>query len=178
MKSNIALIGFMAAGKSTAGRALSQKLHMSFIELDSLIEERAGRSVSAIFRTDGEAAFRRIESIIAAEVSQHEMTVISCGGGIVLNPVNVENLRKNSTVVYLKADPGIILKRVKRSSEIRPLLSAENPSAEIERLLAERQPLYEQAADITIDTSALDINGVVNSIMMELKEDAGLNLKK
>lgn len=178
MLTNIALIGFMAAGKSSVGRALAKKLHMGFIETDSMIEERAGRSVSAIFRIDGEAAFRLMESSIAEEVSQLHRTVISCGGGIVLNPANIENLRNNATIIYLKADPDIILQRVQRSAEIRPLLAVNDPAAEIRRLLSQREPLYANAADITIDTTSQDIRGVVNAIMTELGKDAGINLKK
>ena len=178
MTTNIVLIGFMAAGKSSAGRVLAKRLHMAFVETDAMIEERAGRSVPAIFRIDGEDAFRRMESSVAEDVSQFHRTVISCGGGIVLNPANIENLRKNATIFYLKADPDVILQRVQRSAEIRPLLAVKDPAAEISRLLSQREPLYANAADITIDTTSRDVNGVVNAIMTELGKDAGINLKK
>jgi shikimate kinase len=178
MKNNIALIGFMCAGKSSVGRALARRLRLHFVETDSLIEEKAGKSIATIFRTDGEAAFRRIESEVLAEADQMERTVISCGGGVVLNPANVENLRANAVTIFLLAGPDIILQRFKGSSEIRPLLNTADPALTITDLLKARQPLYEQAADIIIDTSGMSIDAIIMDIMTELDKYASLNLKK
>ncbi len=178
MKSNIALIGFMGAGKSTAGKILARKLKMDYIELDALVEEKAGKSIADVFKCDGEPVFRSIESEAATEASLKERAVISCGGGIVLNPSNIDCLKKNAVIIYLEAEPEVILQRVKRSTEIRPLLQSTNPARSIAELLEARRPLYEQAADITIDTSGLGLNEVVNKIIAKLPIYESINLKK
>jgi len=169
MKSNIALIGFMGAGKSAVGKALAKAAAMDFVDLDTVIQQKAGRSISRIFSYDGEAAFRRIESQAVSEVADRENTVIACGGGVILEQSNVEALRRNAIIVYLPAEPSVLLRRVLDSPEKRPLLQVVDPASAMGGLLKRRLPLYEAAADLTIDTSALDIDNVVNKIMAELK---------
>ena len=85
MKSNIALIGFMGVGKTVVGKALAKKLDWKFIELDSLVEQKVGKPIPAIFEQDGEIAFRELEIEVTKEVSEEEKAVIACGGGVVLN---------------------------------------------------------------------------------------------
>ena len=169
MKSNIALIGFMGAGKSAVGRALAAAAGMDFVDLDSRIQQKAGRSISQIFSYDGEAAFRRIESQAVSEANGSENTVIACGGGVVLDQSNIEALKRNATIVYLQAEPSVLLRRVLNSPERRPLLQVVDPASAMGGLLKRRLPLYEAAADLTIDTSALDIESVVKKIITELK---------
>lgn len=176
MKTNIALIGFMGVGKTTAGKALAERLNREFIETDAMIERKAGRSISEIFQQDGEIAFREMEIEVAKEVSQRERVVIACGGGIVLNQISIDRLRQKSKIVYLTASPAIILKRVLNSVEERPLLKASDKSSEIRKLLKLREPFYERAADIKIDTSQLDVNSAVERIISELKKDEDFNL--
>ena len=178
MKSNIALIGFMGAGKSAVGRALAATLDMEFIDLDSLIEEKAGRSIAGIFARDGEPAFRRMEAEISGQVAGGERTVIACGGGIVLEPNNIAVIRKTSIIVYLAAEPAILLQRVLNSRERRPLLEVVDPASAINDLLKFRRPLYEKAADIIIDTTQLNIAGAVSKISEELVKNEGFNLEK
>ena len=178
MKTNIALIGFMGAGKSAAGRALAAKLHMAFIDLDSLIEEKAGRSIAGIFTRDGEPAFRRMEAEITKQAAAKEKAVIACGGGIVLQQNNIDLISKSSVIVYLAAEPSVLLRRVLRSRERRPLLEVTDPASTIDDLLKYRRPLYEKAADIIIDTSQLDISGVAGRISEELLKNESLNLEK
>jgi shikimate kinase len=168
MKSNIALIGFMGAGKSAVGRALAAKLNMAFIDLDSLIEQKAGRSITEIFARDGETAFRRMEAEITTQVAGREKSVIACGGGIVLEQNNIDLMRKSCLIIYLTADPAILLRRVLKSRERRPLLEVADPAAAIDGLLKYRGPLYENAADVIIDTSQMDIPGTVGRISEEL----------
>ena len=178
MKTNIALIGFMGAGKSAVGRALAVKLDMEFIDLDSLIEEKAGSSIPDIFARDGEPAFRRMETEITAQVAGNEKKVIACGGGIVLRQNNIDLLRQSSVIVYLAAGRDILLRRVLHSIERRPLLEVADPAAAIDGLLKYRRPLYEKAADIIIDTSKLDIAGAARRISEELLKNESFNLAK
>jgi len=169
MKSNIALIGFMGAGKTAVGKALAEKLNKEFIETDALIEQRAGKSIPEIFQQDGEIAFRELEIEAIKEVSTNKKLVIACGGGIVLNKINIDRLKKESTIVYLPAPPRIILKRVSSEAGQRPLLEVDNPALTIRELIRFRKPFYERAADITINTSKLDIDSVVEQIISKVK---------
>jgi shikimate kinase len=175
MSTNIALIGFMGTGKTVVGKALAKKLNRQFIELDSLIEQRAGKSIPEIFEQDGEIAFRELEIAVTREVSQREGVVIACGGGVVLNQINIDRLRQKSKIVCLTASPAVIRERVSGDGVARPLLKAANPSQTIRELLRFRKSFYERAAEITIDTSKLDIDAVVEQIVKKLMEDEGLN---
>jgi len=176
MKTNIALIGFMGVGKTAAGQLLAKKLGRKFIELDFLIEQKAGKLIPDIFQQDGEIAFRELEIEVTKEVSRNENLVIACGGGIVLNKINIDRLRKEARIVYLTASPRVILKRVRDEREERPLLKAPDKALTIQELLRFRKPFYERAADIKIDASKLDINAVAEQIIIKLKEDEGFNL--
>jgi len=176
MKTNVALIGFMGVGKTVVGKALAEKLSKEFIELDALIEQKAGKSISEIFQQDGEVAFRELEIEVTKEVSGNKNLVIACGGGLVLNKINVDRLRKESVIVYLTASPRVILKRISGNGEERPLLKVDNPSSTIQELLRFRKPFYERAADIKIDTSKLDTDAVAEQIIEKLREDEGFNL--
>ena len=176
MKSNVALIGFMWVGKTAVGRILARRLNRQFIELDSLIEQKARKSIPQIFEQDGEIAFRELEIEATREVSQGKNLVIACGGGIVLNRINIDRLKQESVIVYLTASTEIILKRTSGNGEKRPLLKAPDKALHIQELLKFRQPFYERAADIEISTSKLSIGSVAEQIMAELKSDESFNL--
>jgi shikimate kinase len=175
MKTNIALIGFMGTGKTAVGKALAERLDKKFIELDSLIERKAGKTIPEIFNQDGEIAFRELEIEVTKEVAEKKNAVIACGGGVVLNKINIDRLRKESLIVYLTASPKIILKRTSNDAEERPLLEVANPTLTIQELLRFRKPFYERAADIKIDTSKLDVEAIVEQIINKLKEDESFN---
>ena len=175
MKNNIALIGYMGTGKTAVGQLLAEKLGRQFLEMDWLIEQKAGKSIPEIFRQDGETAFRELEIETAKEVANQKNTVIACGGGLVLNQINIDRLRESSTIVYLTASPEVILKRVLNEGETRPLLNTPDKMGDIEELLRFRKPFYEQAADIQIDTSKLDTDSVAEQIISKLKENEGHN---
>ncbi len=176
MKTNIALIGFMGAGKTAVGRVLAGKLNKKLAELDSLIEDKARKPISRIFQEDGEIAFRQLETEVTREVAAGKNQVIACGGGVVLNKINIDRLKEESVVVYLTASPDIILQRVSADNSVRPLLKKSNKATAIKELIAFRQPLYERAADIKIDTSKLGIEAVAQQIIARLKEYEGNNL--
>jgi len=176
MKTSIALIGFMGAGKTAVGKALAAKLDKEFVELDALIARKAGKSIPEIFQEDGEIAFRELEIEVAREVSGKKNLVIACGGGIVLNKISTDRLSNESVIVYLTAVPDVILKRVSRGSSKRPLLNVPDQTERIKELSKFRQPFYGRAADITIDTSKLGIDAVAEKIIVKLREDEGFDL--
>jgi len=173
---NIALIGFMGTGKTAIGQVLAKTLGLKFIELDSLIEQKAGKSIPEIFQQDGETAFRELEIEVTKEIAREKGSVIACGGGLVLNKINIDRLRENSIIVYLTASPGVILKRVSNEEGQRPLLEVEEPIMTIRELLKFRKPFYKRTADITINTSKPGINAVVGQIIEKLKENESFNL--
>ena len=176
MKTNIALIGFMGTGKTAVGQALAKKLGRRFVELDSLIEQKAGKSIPEIFQQDGEIAFRDFEIEITKEIARQKYSVIACGGGLVLNKINIDRLKESAVVVYLTASPRVILKRVSSEKGQRPLLEVDNPTLTIRELLRFRKPFYERAADIKIDTSKLDISSVIKQIIDKIREDESFNI--
>jgi len=171
MKTSIALIGFMGTGKTAVGKILATKLGKEFIELDSLIEQKAGKSIPEIFQQDGEIGFRELEIEMTKEVSDQKNAVIACGGGIVLNKINIDRLRKECVIVYLTASSAVILKRTSLDKNERPLLKVTDRASEIKELLKFRQPFYERAADIKIDTSKLNADSVAEQVTEKLRED-------
>jgi 3-dehydroquinate synthase len=148
----IVLTGFMGTGKTSVGKELSKKLGYQFIDTDVLIEARECKPVSLIFKEKGEDYFRKIEQTVVKEVSLVNNIVIATGGGVIKNRNNVEKLGSRGIIIWLKADPNIILKRVMLEGGKRPLLEVEEPLNEINKLLAERTPLYMQA-DVSVDTN-------------------------
>jgi shikimate kinase len=191
MKTSLALVGFMGAGKTAVGKVLAKRLGKEFVELDLLIEQRTGKSIAEIFQQEGEVAFRELEIEITKEVSRYRNLVIACGGGIVLNRINIDRLKNESIIVYLTAPPRVLLRRVSGSEEERPLLKTSNGgegepwhydsvaqsrlNRSMRELLRFRKPFYERAADIRIDTSALDIDSVAEQILVELKDNESFN---
>ena len=175
MKTNIALIGFMGTGKTVVGEALARELKMSFLEMDSLISAKAGKPIPEIFEHDGEIGFRELEIEVAKRVAREQRSVIACGGGVVLNWINIERLRESSVIVLLTASPTETLKRVSKEVGQRPLLEGQDALTRIRELLKFRQPFYARAADITIRTSRQSVASVAQRIVAELREDASFD---
>ncbi|MGC8991196.1 MAG: shikimate kinase [Verrucomicrobiia bacterium] len=148
---NIALIGFMASGKSTVGRTVAERLGFSFVDTDELVEQRAGKSVATIFAEDGEEKFREYERQVAAELVHRRNTVIATGGGFGADPSNLASLKTHALVVCLWAPPEVLQERARRL-ENRPLLQVPDPLGRIRELLAKRTPVYQQA-DVLINTA-------------------------
>jgi shikimate kinase len=172
MKSNVALIGFMGVGKSAIGKGLAERLGKKLVHTDALIELRAGKTIPRIFQEDGEIAFREMEIEVVKQVSAEKNLVIDCGGGVVLNRINIDRLKQESVIIWLTASNDIVLKRTAPDKIGRPLLKGNTSVSDIERLLIFRQPLYAAAADITLDTSYLNIFSVEEKIAGKLREYA------
>lgn len=165
---NISLIGFMASGKSTAGKLLAKKLGMLFIDLDRVIELKDGKSVADIFKQHGERYFRDMESAVIKKIYQNKNCVFACGGGVVERGENIDIIKDASLVVYLKVSPRQVLDRVGEDRQ-RPLLNVSSKKEKVQRLLEKREPTYRKAADILVDTGNLEPQEVVKTIMEKMK---------
>ena len=171
MKTSIALIGFMGTGKTVAGKLLAAKLGKKFIETDNIIEQKAGKSIPEIFREDGEISFRELEIEATREAANEQNAVIACGGGMVLNKINIDRLKEGCIIVCMTASPQVILKRTSGDKDERPLLAVSDRAEQIKELMKFRKPYYKRSADITIDTSALDVDSVVGRIIGKVKDN-------
>jgi shikimate kinase len=160
---NLALIGFMGAGKSSVGRIAAEQLQFRFVDTDELIEKRMGKTVTQIFAEQGEPAFRQMEQKVIEELAGKQKLVISTGGGVVLNPANLTSLKAHALVVCLWASPQVIWKRVRTQTQ-RPLLQTPDPLAKIRELLAQREPLYRQA-DVLVNTGSRPPKEVVQQVL-------------
>lgn len=150
-KGNIVLIGFMGSGKTSVGLRLSYRLKRPVQDTDKLIESREGRSISEIFRAEGEAYFREQETQLLRELAQKlHGQILSVGGGTPLREENRRLLGQIGVVVYLRAKPGTIYERLKNDTT-RPLLQKEDPPKAIQELLGQREAIYEEAADVIVD---------------------------
>ena len=166
---NIFLIGFMGAGKSTIARSLVQKLNFPLIEMDERIVKEQGMPISEIFDRYGGEHFRDIETVLLKTIGTLEPSVVSCGGGTVLRPENVENMKKSGKIVFLTATPQTIYERVKNSSD-RPILNGHMNVPYIAELMEKRRPVYEGAAELTISTDGKSREEIADEIIRRLEE--------
>jgi shikimate kinase len=167
---NIALIGFMGAGKTSVGQLAAEQLHFDYLDTDEVIQSRAGRTITEIFSTDGEPAFRKMESDLVVELAARNKTVIATGGGLPVNPQNLLNLKKCALVVCLWASPETIWERVKNQTH-RPLLHDPNPQRKIRDLLAVREPFYKQA-DVLLNTEVRSVREVAQQVVHQFRLEA------
>jgi shikimate kinase len=164
----VVLIGMMASGKSHVGRVLANKLDVPFHDSDTVIEERAGRSIAEIFEQKGEAFFRTCEHQTIGALLDGPLSVISTGGGAVVSPDTLSAIKVKGLTVWLKADQQVLLRRLKNGLRKRPLLDNDDPEIKIANLLEERISLYQQA-DIIIDNSQDNVQTAVNDIIKALE---------
>lgn len=167
---NIILVGFMGAGKSACGRMLARRLGRCFVETDDMIVARDGRSISEIFRQDGEAAFRRLETEVLEALRLKSGDVIATGGGLPCRDGRMEALRALGTVVWLHGELAALLARARRTGG-RPMLQGRSPE-EIEALYRAREPFYRQA-HLVVDTAGLGVDQVVRRVLAALREPDG-----
>jgi 3-dehydroquinate synthase len=160
---NIILGGFMATGKSTAGRRLAIVLGYDFLDLDTLIAAEAGMPISQIFSGQGEGAFRALETRMVERVAGRTGCVVATGGGTIVNPRNMEALKRSGVVVTLTADPDTIVARI-GPTEDRPMLWGGDKRERVRLLLEQRAEAYAKA-DLIVDASAHTIDHVVNHIL-------------
>lgn len=161
---NIVLIGLTGCGKTTIGKKLAKAFSMDFVDMDEYIEQKEGKTVSDIFKDSGEPYFRSLETVVSKELSETGGKIIATGGGVILNPKNMEFLKQNAVTVFLDRSPDDILKKINLS--VRPML-AQNKNRLYE-LYTERLPLYETYADLRI-TGGTDVLKTLKQVENALK---------
>ena len=164
---NIILVGFMASGKTSVGRALAERTGWTLVDADYVIVSRAGKPIHRIFSEDEEPAFRELERQVIADLCAGERQVIASGGGSFVDAQNREVMLAGGLVFFLSASPATILRRVQEEDgggPIRPLLAVDDPEARIAELLGQRHPAYAQAHH-TVETDALTSQGVAGEIV-------------
>jgi len=167
---NLYLVGFMGTGKSTVGRAAAARLGFQLIDSDHEIERAQGRTITEIFAQDGEPAFREMEKAFIEGGHPGERTVVSCGGGLVVQPGMLEALRSRGIVICLHASLETVLERTSRSRN-RPLLEVENPEERIRTLYAAREPVYRRAGTMVL-TDSRPLGDIVAHVVRIWQRDA------
>jgi shikimate kinase len=160
---NLVLVGFMGSGKTMVGQRVAARLGLKFVDMDRVIEERAGRKISDIFATDGEAHFRQLERKLVQELAGQQNQVIATGGGVVLNPENLRDFGGTGVVICLWCEPDVLHRRTQHARH-RPLLEETDRRQRLEELLRQRAPLYlaiPHRVDNTHNTVEQDVESVL-----------------
>lgn len=158
------MIGFMGVGKTSTSRALSRKLGVKEMDTDAMIVEQQGMAISEIFQEKGEEAFRKMETELLDQLGTMSPCVVSCGGGMVLRRENVEKMKQQGRILLLSASPETIYEHVKDSTN-RPLLQGNMNVDYIRQLMEERNPRYQEAADLVIHTDGMTPRQTAEKIM-------------
>ncbi len=164
---NIFLIGPMGAGKSAVGRQLAKLLHLSFVDSDDEIETRTGVDIPFIFEKEGEDGFRKREAKVIDDLSAMESVILATGGGAVVDPQNRSRLGARGFVVYLYTTVDQQLARTQKGRE-RPMLADGDSRKILEDLMAVRDPLYREIADLTVETDGRKVKAVASEILERL----------
>jgi shikimate kinase len=162
---HLVLVGMMGVGKTTVARVLSDRLDRPVLDTDALIEARTGRTVREIFATDGEPAFRGLETdVLRDSLAASSPTIIAAAGGVVLSPANRAMLRGSAArVVWLCADPATLVDRI-RGGAHRPLLDGD-PAGTLQRMFVEREALYREVADAIVLVDNRSVSDVVEAVL-------------
>lgn len=167
---NIFLVGPMGAGKSTIGRQLAQSLGYEFQDSDQEIQRRTGVDIATIFEFEGEQGFRNRERTVIEELAQQDNIVLATGGGAVMVAENRQQLAARGLVIYLHCSPEQQYARTARDRS-RPLLDTDDPQQKLKDLMAEREPVYRQVADMVVSTERRGTSSVVKEIRRRLEEE-------
>lgn len=162
----IVLVGMMGAGKSTIGRRLAARLNLPFVDADTEIEAAAGMTIPEIFEVHGERHFRDGEARVIARLLDNGPAVLATGGGSFMREETRRRISEKAVSIWLKADPDVIMRRVKRRAD-RPLLHTVDPAATVNRLVSEREPIY-QHADLTISSREVPHDKIVDECLVAL----------
>lgn len=168
---NLALIGYRGTGKSHVARLLAEQLNWPMVDADIYVEQQAGKTIAEIFSENGESGFRDLESRALEELTHDSRQILSLGGGVVLREDNRKRIADHCFTVWLTASPSEIVRRLSRDASTearRPSLTGKSTCDEVEEVLTARLPLYQQCADITIDTAGLTPDQVTQSVLSQL----------
>lgn len=168
----LALVGMPGCGKSTVGRHLARQLGLRFVDSDTEIEARIGMPIRDFFATQGEAAFRDVETDVIARLAAQRGLVVATGGGAVLRPSNRDALHSQAHVFYLRATPEDLHRRL-RNDNHRPLLQVADPLRKLRELYRERDPLYHRTAHFVVESVRPSVQALTGMVLMQL-ELAGL----
>ena len=160
---NIYLTGMMGSGKSVTGKKLAAKMGYGSLDLDDMIEQKAGKSINQIFSDKGEKIFRDLESEMLKQAAKSEMQVVATGGGTVLSHANVALMKVTGKIIFLETSPEVIWQRV-RDKKDRPLLRGEKPQERLLEIYAYRQPLYEGSCEFKVATDGKSAGAVADEI--------------
>ncbi|QTA87088.1 Shikimate kinase [Desulfonema magnum] len=167
------MIGYRCTGKSSVGKSLADRLDLSFADSDSEVVREQGISISEMVSKHGWDFFREKEREAIKRLSAADKHVIATGGGVVLNPENVKDMKENGIVVWLKATPETIKQRIlqdENTADLRPSLTSKGFVEEIQEILSERTPLYENTMDFYIDTDHVGLNEICSFIISKLQQ--------
>lgn len=168
---NIFLIGYRCTGKTSVGRCLANRLGRSFVDTDLELVKEQGVSISDIVSKRGWTAFRDIEKRVIQRACERDHQVVATGGGAVLDEENVKRMKDSGVLVWLRADPKTIEKRIiedKTTLEFRPALTSKGSVKEIQETLLLRNPFYERAMDFLVDTDVMDVEAVCDTIIKKI----------
>jgi len=160
---NIFLIGPMGAGKTTIGKRLARALKRRFVDCDHEIEKKTGASIPLIFEIEGESGFRAREKRVIDDLTLEPGVVLATGGGAVLDPENRQRLSERGLVVFLYAPVELLVARTRNDTN-RPLLQTGNRAERLREIMLQREPLYREIADLTVDTGAMAMGEIVSTI--------------
>jgi shikimate kinase len=166
---NLFLIGPMGAGKTTVGKQLAESFHMEFIDSDHEIQRRTGVDIPTIFEFEGESGFRQRESAVIDELTARDKVVLATGGGVIMGEENRKLLSARGVVIYLHCSVRQQYERTHRDKN-RPLLNTPDPMAKLIELMAVRDPLYRQTADIVVSTEGRNTQSVMQDIHRLLEQ--------
>ncbi|MGH8671672.1 MAG: shikimate kinase [Burkholderiales bacterium] len=164
---NIFLVGPMGAGKTTVGKLLAKHLDKTFIDADHELERRTGVDIALIFEMEGESGFRAREAKLLEELATRQNTVLATGGGAVLSKAVREALRRNGTVVYLRAEVAELRRRT-GNDKTRPLLQTTDPENKLREILEQRDPLYREIADLVVESGRHNVHRLAKQLAQTL----------
>ena len=169
----IILIGYRGSGKTSVGKDVAAKLRRPFFDTDALVEKQAGMPIDIIVSQMGWAPFRELEKQVIASVSGKPNHVIATGGGAVMDPANVDNLKRSGWIFWLKAGARTLRQRMEKdqgAGKGRPSLTGRDPLKEVQALLKQREPVYRKICDFVLDTEGCSVRDVADSILGLLRD--------
>lgn len=167
---NIVLIGYRGTGKTAVGKILAERLHMECVSMDACIVEKVGMSIPEIVQTHGWPGFRDIETEVVRELAARDNIIIDAGGGIIERPENIEALRKNACIIWLKASATTIVSRIQGDTQRPSLTGGKSFTDEVVEVLERRTPRYKDASQYAIDTDPLTPEDVAKEIVQYLQQ--------